>query len=138
MPQTEFRNAVRTALNKHDNHRAIIKALSHTEITYQPNGVWVDPAAPGFTRTTTRITDEELVRAYLLLRLTATYGYKASPEILEVERVYKPVGRPTGKGGRPISSSGTPKTIHASCLSNARHRRLSITISAILMDSYFA
>ncbi len=33
------------------------------------------------------------------MRLVSSYGYKPSPTILEVERVYKSVGRP-GKGGR--------------------------------------
>jgi type I restriction-modification system DNA methylase subunit len=32
--------------------------------------------------------------------LATTFGYPAQPETLEVERVYKPVGRPQGKGGR--------------------------------------
>ena len=35
-----------------------------------------------------------------LLRLHTEFGYAASPEVLQVEMVYKPVGRPTGKGGR--------------------------------------
>ena len=78
----------------------IVASISEEEITYEPSGVWVDPRAPGFTKTTCRLTDEELVRAYLLLKLAGPYGYKASPKILEVERVYKPVGRPIGKGGR--------------------------------------
>jgi type I restriction-modification system DNA methylase subunit len=69
-------------------------------VTYNSKGLWVDPNAPGFTNTTTQITDEEMVRAYLLVRLATTFGYPAKPEVLEVERVYKPVGRPQGKGGR--------------------------------------
>src|SRR4051812_26251848 len=40
-------------------------------ITYATSGVWIDPTAPGFGAGGTRaITDEEMVRAYLLWRLT--------------------------------------------------------------------
>ena len=60
----------------------------------------MDDKAPGFRGFTTSLTDEELVRAYLLLRLCTEFGYVASPKVLQVETVYKPVGRPTGKGGR--------------------------------------
>lgn len=69
-------------------------------IRYASTGTWVDPSAPGFSGYRTAITDEELVRAYLLTRLVSTYHYPASPQTVEIERVYKPVGRPTGKGGR--------------------------------------
>ncbi len=68
-------------------------------IQYNPNGVFVDPLAIGFNGTTTDIGDEELVRAELLVRLITKYKYDANPKILEIERVYKSVGRP-GKGGR--------------------------------------
>jgi hypothetical protein len=36
-------------------------------VTYNSKGLWVDPDAPGFTSTTTQITDEEMVRAFLLV-----------------------------------------------------------------------
>lgn len=68
-------------------------------IQYNPSGVFVDPSAIGFTGTTTSIGDEELVRAELLVRLVSKYKYDASPKVLEIEKVYKSVGRP-GKGGR--------------------------------------
>ena len=41
-----------------------------------------------------------MVRAFLGAKLACEYGYKASPEIIELERKYEPVGRPIGKGGR--------------------------------------
>lgn len=68
-------------------------------ITYNLAGVWIDPRAPGFRGGTRAITDEEVVRAYLLWRLAGRYRYASRPDILEVEHVYDPVGRP-GKGGR--------------------------------------
>ena len=73
--------------------------ITDESITYAPTGVWVDPSAPGFTGTRRRLTDEELVRAYLLSRLTGSFGYRPSHKVLEMERVYKSVGLP-GKGGR--------------------------------------
>ncbi|TMC01187.1 MAG: type I restriction enzyme HsdR N-terminal domain-containing protein [Chloroflexi bacterium] len=69
-------------------------------VTYNPVGVWIDPTSPGFRGTTAPMTDEEAVRAYLLTRLASEWRYPASPLTLEVERAYKPVGRPVGKGGR--------------------------------------
>lgn len=68
-------------------------------LEYNSENVWVDPDAP-FAGYSTEITDEELVRAHLLVQLASKYGYEPSPLTFEVERVYRPVGRPTGKGGR--------------------------------------
>lgn len=96
----EYRDTLTKAILDNPGGHLIVTSISQETITYEPSGVWVDPSAPGFTGTAGRLTDEELVRAYLLLKLTGSYGYNASPEILEVERVYKPVGRPIGKGGR--------------------------------------
>ena len=98
--ENEYREILRKSILDSHDRRRIVASISQETITYEPSGVWVDPSAPGFTKTTGHLTDEELVRAYLLLKLAGPYGYKASPDILEVERVYKPVGRPTGKGGR--------------------------------------
>lgn len=69
-------------------------------IEYNPDGLFVKAGTPGFRGTIADIHDEEMVRAYLLARLVTEYGYRASPQIIEVEREYKPVGRPIGKGGR--------------------------------------
>ena len=111
---SDYRQALTDAILGNANHKKIIDAIDYEHITYNPSGVYVDKKAPGFTDTTTKITDEELVRAYLLLKLITTYGYQASHRVLQVERVYKPVGRPTGKGGRidilvqrPRSAGGT-------------------------------
>ena len=60
----------------------------------------IDPNAPGFINGTTHITDEEMVRVYLLSRLVTHFEYPATLRTLELEKVYKPVGRPQGKGGR--------------------------------------
>ena len=98
--ENDYREALRTAILDHPNRHQIIASIAEDSVTYDPSAIWVDPSAPGFTESTCRLTDEELVRAWLLLKLTGYYGYKASPEVLEVEHVYKPVGRPTGKGGR--------------------------------------
>lgn len=100
-----LRKALAAAITGDPAHRQVITALSVKAdgtgtITYNPAGAWVDPDAPGFSGTTTWVGDEELVRAYLLLRLVSGLAYPTGPEFLEIERTYKPVGRPTGKGGR--------------------------------------
>ncbi|WP_454149504.1 N-6 DNA methylase [Microbacterium lacticum] len=69
-------------------------------VSYNLANVWLDPSAPGFNAGSTALTDEEIVRAYLLVRLSEGLGYEADPGRLEIEHVYKPVGRPLGKGGR--------------------------------------
>ena len=68
-------------------------------IAYRTDAIAVDPSAPGFTNGKTRIGDEELVRAFLLVQLTSELGYAADGRRVLLERVYKAVGRP-GKGGR--------------------------------------
>lgn len=101
----QFRLAIFGFIANTGGAKQIVKSLDYDgttgegTITYNPEGLTIDPAAPGFRGTTTRITDEELVRAYLAVRLTTQYGYPARPEKIEFERVYKSVGRP-GKGGR--------------------------------------
>ena len=95
-----YGDVLRAAILNHPERHRIIAAISQDSITYDSSAVWVDPSAPGFMQSTCRLTDEELVRAWLLLKLIGSYGYEASPDVLEVERVYKPVGRPIGKGGR--------------------------------------
>ena len=97
----EFRSKIVAALRKFPNFDSVVLELDLDEnfkgrITYNDENVWVDPSAPGFQITRTNVTDEELVRCYLLLRLTTTYDYPESPATIEIERVYKPVGRPTG------------------------------------------
>ncbi len=95
-----YRKALREAIVDSTAFPDIVSAISEDTITYNASGVWVDSEAPGFSGCTTSLTDEELVRTYLLLRLCTEFGYAASPEVLHVETVFKPVGRPTGKGGR--------------------------------------
>lgn len=69
-------------------------------VVYNRDRVAIDPAAPGFNAGATLLTDEEIVRAFLMVRLSVGLGYEADPGRLELEHVYKPVGRPVGKGGR--------------------------------------
>ena len=95
-----YRQALIEAIRGSSAFSEIVSSMSDDTITYNPSGVWVDDEAPGFSGSTTSLTDEELVRAYLLLKLHTEFGYKASHDVLQVEKVYKPVGRPTGKGGR--------------------------------------
>ena len=95
-----YRQSLKEAILNSAAFPEIVSSISEDTITYNSSGVWVDDKAPGFRGFTTSLTDEELVRAYLLLRLCTEFGYVASPKVLQVETVYKPVGRPTGKGGR--------------------------------------
>ena len=111
----EYRNFLRTAINQQPHRDQIVRSLSQDTIEYDPTGVWIDPAAPGFTHHATHLTDEELVRAYLLLKLAGPYGYNATPDVLQLERVYKPVGRPTGKGGRADILVRKPKHRGGEC-----------------------
>lgn len=115
-----FRNAVKAAIAAMPGADSIIKSINlNTDgsgtIEYNPTGLFVAPNTPGFRGTIADVHDEEMVRAYLLARLVTEYGYSASPQIIEVERKYDPVGRPTGKGGRvdvfvrrPIIRGSTP------------------------------
>jgi type I restriction enzyme M protein len=100
-----LRQAIVSAINSDKQSPSVVSAINMAvdgsgTIVYNPQSLWVDPNAPGFSGTTASITDEELVRAYLLTKLVSQYGYPASQKTIEVERVYKPVGRPIGKGGR--------------------------------------
>ena len=95
-----YRQALNEAIRSSSAFSEIVSSMSDDTITYNPSGVGVDEKTPGFSGSSTSVTDEELVRVYLLLRLRTEFGYTASPEVLRVEKVYKPVGRPTGKGGR--------------------------------------
>ena len=81
-------------------------------INYNTNNIRIDTNAPGFTNGRTRISDEELVRAYLLFRLISHYKYPATTSTIELEKVYKPVGRPSGKGGRIDVLVRKPKPYH--------------------------
>src|SRR5258708_3092501 len=100
-----FRRAVCRYLVETDTARRVVQTLDldkancEGRIKYNPQALWIDPKATGFSGYSTQITDEELVRAYLAVRLTTDYGYPARPDRLEFERTYKSVGRP-GKGGR--------------------------------------
>jgi type I restriction-modification system DNA methylase subunit len=68
-------------------------------IEYQRTAVKIASSTPGFVGQKAKITDEELVRAYLIVRLVAELGYEANSKIIEFEKSYKSVGR-DGKGGR--------------------------------------
>src|SRR5690349_20300149 len=100
-----LRTVITQAINSSPQKNLVVSSINLSEegtgtITYNSDNIWIDGNAPGFSGSTIQITDEEMVRAYLLLRLATTYGYPATRKTLEVEKVYKPVGRPTGKGGR--------------------------------------
>src|SRR5690242_7312381 len=99
-----FRKAVLRYLAEADTAKRIVESVDvdaylEGRLAYNPRSLWIDPKAPGFAAYSTIVTDEELVRAYLGVKLTTDYGYPAIPEKLEFERTYKSVGRP-GKGGR--------------------------------------
>jgi type I restriction enzyme M protein len=101
----DLRFAIQKAIARLPGARSVVKSIDLDDtatgtIEYETEGVWIDPAAPGFTGGTAIASDEELVRAYLLARLVSTYDYPPEAKCLELERVYKPVGRPIGKGGR--------------------------------------
>jgi type I restriction enzyme M protein len=100
-----FRVAVVEAIQANRASNRVVTAIAmdakgEGTITYNGAGVSVDPRAPGFNGIIAPITDEELVRAHLLVDLTTRLGYAADPEVLQVECVFRPVGRPIGKGGR--------------------------------------
>ncbi|HEY8502912.1 MAG TPA: N-6 DNA methylase, partial [Solirubrobacterales bacterium] len=102
--ELELRRAVKAALDLDPATRRVIRSIEMDEagagsIAYNPDGVGIHPSAPGFTGATTAISDEEMVRAYLLSALAGELGYRADPRVLQIEQVYKAVGRP-GKGGR--------------------------------------
>ncbi len=100
-----LRQALVDAIKKNQPTTPVVSSINlqpdgSGSINYNIDTIWIDPSAPGFSTGTVVLTDEELVRAFLLTRLTTVYGYTASKQSIEVERVYKPVGRPQGKGGR--------------------------------------
>ncbi|HET9676089.1 MAG TPA: N-6 DNA methylase [Solirubrobacterales bacterium] len=100
----DLRRAIKAALDSNPAARKVIRSIAMDEdgkgsIAYEPGGVGIHPSTPGFSGATAAIGDEELVRAYLLSALAGELEYPADPEVLQVEQVYKAVGRP-GKGGR--------------------------------------
>ncbi|MGN6556558.1 MAG: HsdM family class I SAM-dependent methyltransferase [Solirubrobacterales bacterium] len=100
----ELRRAIKAALDSSPAARKVIRSIAMDDsgkgsIAYEPGGVGIHPSAPGFAGATAAIGDEELVRAYLLSALAGEFEYAADPQVLQVEQVYKAVGRP-GKGGR--------------------------------------
>lgn len=68
-------------------------------LTYSLGSLGIHPNAPGFQSGRTGITDEELVRAYFLSKLKTEWGYPLDPVNVQLETVYKSIGR-SGKGGR--------------------------------------
>ncbi len=105
-------------------------------VSYNPAKVWLDPAGRFTAGDTTAVTDEELVRAYLLTRLATNYGYDADPAILELERSYRSVGRP-GKGGRvdilvrrrsTATNADLVDQLQHFSLSSAKHQAILTTI----------
>jgi type I restriction enzyme M protein len=100
----ELRRAIKAALDSSPAARKVIRSVAMDDngrgsIAYEPAGVGVHPSAPGFSGATAAVGDEEMVRAYLLTALADELEYPADPQVLQVEQVYKAVGRP-GKGGR--------------------------------------
>lgn len=69
------------------------------QILYALDSISIHANAPGFRAGATAITDEELVRAYFLSKLHSDWNYPMTPTIVQLETVYKSVGR-SGKGGR--------------------------------------
>jgi hypothetical protein len=104
MVDIALRKALRAAIEADPDRKEVVREISMDDegvgfVEYEPAGLSVDSSAPGFTGTKTAIGDEELVRAYLLVKLIGEFAYPASPDVLQVEQAYKAVGRP-GKGGR--------------------------------------
>lgn len=100
-----LRKAIYEAISNDQASSRVIESIDFNDdgngfINYNLSNVFIANNVPGFTAGRTSITDEEMVRAYLLLRLITHYQYPSTPQTLEVEKVYKPVGRPQGKGGR--------------------------------------
>ena len=110
-----FRKKILDIIEKHPSYAKVVKHLKYDSkslqgtIEYEPLSISIPKDTPGFTGTRTKITDEEMVRAYLTLRLITDLQYKADPKIIEFERKYKAVGRP-GKGGRVDIIVKHPKT----------------------------
>ena len=75
----DFRMAVANAILTHPRHAEVVTSIdlrydATGTITYNTANLWVDPHAPGFTAGSTQVTDEEMVRAWLLLRLVSEIG----------------------------------------------------------------
>lgn len=86
----ELQKALAKAVTKTEGYEKTILRIKLKEegggsIEYNQSGVWIDPNANFVSQYQANITDEELVRAYLLTKLVSAYGYLASPEILEIE-----------------------------------------------------
>lgn len=101
----ELRTVLRDAITNMDPTGAVVANVDidptgNGTIQYTTDNIWVDPSAPGFSSGQTRVTDEEMVRAFLVTKLHSQLGYDANRKHLEIERSFKPVGRPVGKGGR--------------------------------------
>jgi len=100
----DFQNRIANSINELENSEDVIADIEVDEdngfVEYNPEGVFITTDTPGFTGHRTSLTDEEAVRAFLVARLIDEYGYTPSPDVIELETEYGPVGRPTGKGGR--------------------------------------
>jgi type I restriction enzyme M protein len=101
----DFRSKVVESLKTNKAFNDAISILEFNDetcqgfIDYNKKSIKVKSSTPGFTGNKTRITDEELVRAFLTVKLISELGYDASDKIIEFEKSYKSVGR-DGKGGR--------------------------------------
>jgi type I restriction enzyme M protein len=100
-----FRKAISDAIKAMSGAESVVRRINLNAdgsgtIEYNPTGVFIAAGTPGFRGTITDIHDEEMVRAYLLAKLVTEYEYRPSPQVIEIERKYDPVGRPIGKGGR--------------------------------------
>ena len=100
-----FRREMIKSLQEQDNLNKVISQLEFDEdtaqgfIEYEKSTIKIKSSTPGFSGHKIKITDEELVRAYLTLKLITELEYEASSKIIEFEKAYKSVGR-DGKGGR--------------------------------------
>ncbi|HXS48233.1 MAG TPA: N-6 DNA methylase [Solirubrobacterales bacterium] len=99
-----LRKALKAAIEANPDGTKVVREIAMDEdgsgfVEYEASGLSIHPSAPGFTGTRTAIGDEELVRAYLLVKLVGQLAYPAGEDTLLLEEVYKAVGRP-GKGGR--------------------------------------
>lgn len=64
------------------------------EVTYNPKAVCVDPEAPDFIGTTTKLNHEEYVRIAFLLSLASEHGYPLDCAYIDIEKTYEAPGRP--------------------------------------------
>ena len=96
---SEYRTALREAIENHPARRSIVSSVTDKKITYNPAGVRVDPSAPGFNGTATSVTDEELVRAYLLLKLVSDKVTPRHTRFLKWSACTDPSAVPQAKAG---------------------------------------